>query len=847
MVARSGAGKNSGSIQSEDDRTIAELKNRVAVLENELRSCREKTSPIDLAECKRAEEALRASEERYRSLIESIGNWVWETDQDFVLTYDSPRGREVLGYGPDEVIGRTPWSFMPEDELERMKLIALPAIARHDPIQRIENRLIKKDGSIAIIETTGIPLFDESGRYRGYRGVNHDITERKRTEAALKLTQFALDNFGEPAIWVAKDGRLAYANHAACRSLGYSREELLSMHIWDIDPNYPRERIRELWQVRKLDRYTKFESTHVARDGRAFPVEVTSSYILYGDEEYLITFDRDISERKRAEEALRGSEERFRAAFEQAAVGMTQVDKNGRFLRVNRKFCDIIGYSPEELAKLTIRDITYEPDLAEEIFLIKRLLAGELTTFTREKRYVRRDGAIVWVNLTVTPIFEKGMLEYLMGVSEDISERKRAEAELERVNRALRAISKCNEAVIHAKGESALLNDICRITVDVGGYRMAWVGYVENDTKKTVRPMAHHGFEDGYMTIVNVTWEDTERGRGPTGTAVRTGKPCVIRYVMTDPNFLPWREDARKRGYSSVLGLPLVKEGHSLGALTIYSEKPDAFDEKELSLLQDLADNLTYGIVSLRNQVKRAEAEAALKAAKADAELYVDLMGHDINNLNQVSLGFLELAHNIIETDGKLGEDNIVLLEKAMNSLNNSSQLIDNVRKLQREKTGQYASKRIDLDELLQEVKRQYSSVPNRDVTIDYEPQCSCIVRANDLLRDVFVNLVGNAIKHSHGIEKLVVGIRAEKVRVNGRDYCKVSVEDNGPGIPDEMKAKLFDRLGLDTTRARGKGFGLCLIKTLVDDYRGKFWVEDRVNGDHSKGARFVVVLPVAE
>jgi signal transduction histidine kinase len=457
-----------------------------------------------------------------------------------------------------------------------------------------------------------------------------------------------------------------------------------------------------------------------------------------------------------------------------------------------------------------------------------------------------KNGDRVWIAWTNQAIHdENGDVVEILSVGNDITERKKAEAELERVNRSLKAISKCNEAVVHAKEESALLNHVCQIIAEVGGYRMTWVGYAENDANRTVRPMAYNGFEDGYMAIVNVTWEDTERGRGPVGSAIRTGKPCVIRYATTDTNFLPWREDALKRGYNSVLGLPLIQDGHSFGALAIYSEQPDAFDEKETIMLQDLANNLTYGIISLRNEVKRAEAESALKAAKADAELYVDLMGHDINNMNQISLGFLELAHNIIDMNGKLGEDDVVLLNKAMDSLNNSSQLIDNVRKLQKEKMGMYRLEVIDVGAVIEDAAKQFHRIPDREIEINYSPDQHCLDNANGLLKDVFINLIGNAVKHSKG--DLVINILMGEVIDDAKTYCCVDVEDNGPGIPDMLKTTLFDRLNLTTTRAKGKGFGLCLIKMLVDDYHGRFWVEDRVQGDHTKGARFVVMLPVVE
>jgi PAS domain S-box-containing protein len=246
-----------------------------------------------------------------------------------------------------------------------------------------------------------------------------------------------------------------------------------------------------------------------------------------------------------------------------------------------------------------------------------------------------------------------------------------------------------------------------------------------------------------------------------------------------------------------------------------------------------------------RDITDRKHAEEEIKAAKQQAELYVDLMGHDINNMNQVSLGFLELAHNMIEMDGKLGEDNIVLLEKAMGALKDSSQLIDSVRKIQREKMGLYEPQVLDVGAVITEAIIHFDRIPGRDVKIAYDQDKHYFVKANSLLKDVFINLIGNAIKHSRG--PLAINIHASPVTDNGKKYCRVAVEDNGPGIPDTLKSTIFDRLNLTATRAKGKGFGLCLIKMLVDDYCGRFSVEDRVKGDYAKGARFVVILPVAE
>ena len=198
----------------------------------------------------------------------------------------------------------------------------------------------------------------------------------------------------------------------------------------------------------------------------------------------------------------------------------------------------------------------------------------------------------------------------------DITERKRAEQELRRVNRTLQTISKCNQVTVRAADESHLLDSICGILVRSGGYRMAWVGYAENDEGKSVRPVAHAGFEEGYLQTASITWADTESGREPTGAAIRTGKPVLARDIQADHSLVPWREEALKRGYASTIALPILLDAHVLGALTIYAEDPEAFDSEEIQHLTDLSNDLTYGIQGLRTAAERNQAEAALRQSE---------------------------------------------------------------------------------------------------------------------------------------------------------------------------------------------------------------------------------------
>ena len=188
-----------------------------------------------------------------------------------------------------------------------------------------------------------------------------------------------------------------------------------------------------------------------------------------------------------------------------------------------------------------------------------------------------------------------------------------SENEVLRVNRALRVLSSCNQSLVHATSEGQLLTEICRTLVEAGGYRMAWIGFAEQDEAKTVRPVAQYGFTDGYLDAIHITWADTERGRGPTGTAIRTGKAQVNQNFLANPAMVPWRADALKLGYQSSIALPLMDEFRTYGAVQIYAAETDAFHEDEMRLLRELADDTAYGISMLRTQSEKLHAEQAVR------------------------------------------------------------------------------------------------------------------------------------------------------------------------------------------------------------------------------------------
>lgn len=191
---------------------------------------------------------------------------------------------------------------------------------------------------------------------------------------------------------------------------------------------------------------------------------------------------------------------------------------------------------------------------------------------------------------------------------------------LARLERSLRLLSACNRILVRAKEEKQLLQTICQLMIEAGGYRFAWVGYMQQDADKIVQPMAYAGHEADYFKTIHVTWEDTAWGRGPVGKAIRARQPCVLQDMQTDPDYQPWQAAAQQRGYRGMISLPLINDGQVFGALNIYAAEVDAFRAEEVQLMTGLAADLCYGVKALRAQRDRQQAEADLRASESSLQ-----------------------------------------------------------------------------------------------------------------------------------------------------------------------------------------------------------------------------------
>lgn len=373
-----------------------------------------------------------------------------------------------------------------------------------------------------------------------------------------------------------------------------------------------------------------------------------------------ILLARAISRQNQIEDALRDSEELLNKAQEIAHLGSWSLDFTTNQLMWSDEIYRIFGLNPQDFPA------TYEgfldaihPDDREMVnsAYTNSLKEGK-DGYTVEHRIITRNtGKLRHVVEKCEHIKdESGNIVRSVGMIHDITERKTKEEVLKKLNKTLAALSKSSQAMFQSSNETDYLDQVCKIVAEDTGFAMVWIGYAQADESKSVIPVASAGFNFDYLNTIKITWDDSDSGRGPTGTAIRTGKMSICNNMLTDPAFKPWREQAIKRGYASSVAFPLKSGEKTFGAITIYAKEPDSFLGDEINLLSELANDLAHGITTIRLREAHQLAENALSKSHSELELLVKERTRELQITNEL----LQKEINI----GKQQELNLKLAEE---------------------------------------------------------------------------------------------------------------------------------------------------------------------------------------
>jgi PAS domain S-box-containing protein len=573
-------------------------------------------SARDVTRWKESGARLKESEERLRIATEAahMGAWTWDPKTD--------RFSFSEGIGPVFGLPRGEGFHTPEEMIKAVypadRAIVAGALLQgreKGTSARVEVRTLWPDGTLHWVESESNFIRDATGVVERGVGIAMDITERKQAEETLRASRDLLgsvvDNVPIRVFWKDLELRYLGCNSLFARDAGLTRpDELVGKDDFQMSWRNQAERYRAD-DRRVIDSNTPtigFEEPQTTPDGHE--IWVRSSKVPLHDANGKVTgilgiYD-DITERRQGERLVQESEKRFRAIFDQAPIAMALLDQQGHPIISNSPLSKLTGYSKDELSKMTFRDFTHPEDVDKDLNQFTELMEGKISTYKMEKRYVHKDGHLIWANLFVTVLRdEEGLPQHALGMAEDITERKAGELALTRANRALRTLSACNAALISAVSEPELLDTICRLIVDAGGYSMAWVGFAEQSPEKRVRVVAQYGSTDDYLQSMDMTWADTEHGRGPTGRAIQAMKTQVHQSLMDDSDKALWRDAALAHGFQSSIALPLKQPSGAAGALTLYARERDPFTEEEVHLLEELANDLAFGIATLRTRAER--------------------------------------------------------------------------------------------------------------------------------------------------------------------------------------------------------------------------------------------------
>jgi PAS domain S-box-containing protein len=426
------------------------------------------------------------------------------------------------------------------------------------------------------------------------------------------------------------EGTLVDVNNAFLELFGFNRDDVIGKTSPELAITDAESRSQVAALLAKDGFVKEFDCTRRTKSGSEVFLSLSLDWVVISGEKFILTTIRDITAEKVADQACIESlsiaqqeRKRLSAMMEALPIGVAIVDEKGGNIQANRAFEELWG-SPRPPADGVSDYQAYQawwvdsglPVMPEE-WASAQAVQHAKTVIGQVMKIKKFDGTLAFVHNSAAPITDQyGKVIGCAVAIQDITSLKSHEDEIYQLNRTLKALSSSNQAMLRAANEQDYLNEVCRIIIEDCGFKLAWIGYAENDKKKSVRPVASAGFDQGYLDQLNITWADTERGRGPTGIAIRTQKPCRCNNMLTDPKFAPWREAAIQRGYASSLVIPLISSGHTIGALNIYSRQPEGFPDEQVDLITELAGDLAYGITTLRMKADHALAEEALQQSE---------------------------------------------------------------------------------------------------------------------------------------------------------------------------------------------------------------------------------------
>ena len=749
----------------------------------------------DVTERKLADEALRASEEQYREVFNATADGLVLRDGDNRIVDVNPALLAMTGYAREELVGARRWLFVRPNEDEEAAARARRVLAGETSHR--ETQAVRKDGTPFDVEVRSVPI-----QYRGRPHVlamARDITARRLADEALRASEEqyrAVFNATADALVLRDaDNCIVDVNPALLAMTGYAREDLVGKRRWAFLPPEEDALGREFHRRIIAGEAVQHETVGVRKDGTRFDVEVRSVPIQYRGRPHVLAMARDITARRLAEEALRSSEEQYRAIFNASADALVLWNSELKRVDCNPAYEKIYGFTREEVIAETYPE-QFPPEYRERRReLARRTLDGEPCHVELES--IRKNGERFFAEIRTIPVRYRGE-PHVLAIARDITERKRAEE-------AYRASEAQYRAIFNATADALVLRDAAFRIVDVNPAYEAMSGYAREEVLGADRVIAHPDRVNGPLLVLH--------------QKVLAGEPVHLE-----------TEGLRKDGTRieiELRGVPIQHEGrpHVLYIGRDITARKRAEAER----------------LALETQLRQAQKMEAIGHLTGG-------IAHDFNNILTSIMGYVTLAAERLGGAGDRKAANY--LEQALLSSRRARDLIQQMLTFSR---GQRGERRpVDLRRVAAESARLLrSSMPS---TLELETLADADVPLTSLDRvqgeQVLLNLCINArdALQGHGKVRVRVGRAADhaavcascRARVDG-EFVELAVADDGPGIPPEVMERMFEPFFSTKEVGKGSGMGLATVHGIVHEHGGHVVVESAPG----RGATFRVLFPV--
>jgi diguanylate cyclase (GGDEF)-like protein/PAS domain S-box-containing protein len=585
---------------------------------------------LDVTERKAAEERLRASEQRFRSLTDLSADWYWEQDAQLRFTYVAPGNQGKTAAPIPELLGKSRFELDLDWESEASRQEHMDTLRARRPFRDL---LVRDRRSGRWVMISGEAVFDARGEFSGYRGVARDVSRLKLAEAEIaesgKFLDALIGAVPTPVTVKDTDHRFIHVNDAFCQLAGRRREELIGA---DDSAVLSPEEVEFAW---RLDRET------LACDK---PVQYEHACVIGGQPRWLLVRNCalsrpdgsrvivssliDISNLKAVEGALRASEARLRSLLDLSADWMWEQDAQLRYTFLSAEAPAKGGMEPDSAIGKTLPELAFRWESEEQ----KRAHMSDLElhrTF-RDLHLMRVDpeGRTRHISVSGEPIFgPRGEFLGYRGTGQDITERKLTERRIARLKDMYAAMTEANEAIIHSKDTAQLFAAICRIAVEYGHFVFARIALIDYQTG-WVQTVASAGEHKGYAERFSVSIDASRpEGQGPSAHAIRTGCNYVCNDISGDPRNRPWLEMHAALGIRAQATFLLHRQGRVTGTLNLYADQTGFFDDELAGMLEKLAANLSFALDNLQREQARRAAEAALRESETRFRDFADAAG----------------------------------------------------------------------------------------------------------------------------------------------------------------------------------------------------------------------------